>query len=129
MVQPERDLNLLAMGGAGTACGTESRRNRRDDVELAFFLADKGGFSKLATTRDYVDVPDTAVVGNAEKIKKQPDTVKRFMRTSLRAIRHIRDNRADTTQLLAPEFSMDQEIAGLAYKQLLDLLRPDGRNR
>jgi hypothetical protein len=24
---------------------------------------------------------------------------------------------------------MDQEIAGLAYKQLLELLSPDGRNR
>jgi hypothetical protein len=24
---------------------------------------------------------------------------------------------------------MDQEIAGLAYKQLLDLLSPDGKNR
>jgi ABC-type nitrate/sulfonate/bicarbonate transport system substrate-binding protein len=51
------------------------------------------------------------------------------MRASLRAMQYIRDNRADTTQLLAREFSMDQEIAGLAYKQLLELLSPDGRNR
>jgi ABC-type nitrate/sulfonate/bicarbonate transport system substrate-binding protein len=69
------------------------------------------------------------VVVNAEKIKKQPNTIKRFMRASLRAMQHIRENRDDTTQLIAREFSMDQEIAGLAYKQLLDLLSPDGRNR
>jgi len=27
------------------------------------------------------------------------------------------------------EFGMDQEIAGLAYKVLLELLSPDGKNR
>jgi hypothetical protein len=42
---------------------------------------------------------------------------------------YIRDNRTDTTQLLAREFRMDQETAALAYKQLLELLSPDGRNR
>src|SRR5262249_61603283 len=51
------------------------------------------------------------------------------MRASLRAMKYIRDNRPDTTQLLAREFGMDQQIAGLAYLQLLELLSPDGRNR
>ena len=50
-------------------------------------------------------------------------------RFSLRAMKYIRDNRAETTKLIAREFSMDQEIAGLAYGQLLELLSPDGRNR
>lgn len=130
-LQPERDVNLLAMGGtperyAALKAGAIAATMLSSPFN---FLADKEGFSKLATTRDYVDVPGTAVVVSAEKIKKQPATIKRFMRASLRAMKHIRDNRADTTQLIAREFSMDQEIAGLAYKQLLDLLSPDGRNR
>ena len=130
-LQPERDVNLLAMGGtperfAALRAGAIAATMLSSPFN---FLADKEGFSKLAATRDYVDVPGTAVVVNAEKIKKQPGTLKRFMRASLRAMRHIRDNRADTTQLIAREFSMDPEIAGLAYKQLLELLSPDGRNR
>jgi len=130
-LQPERDVNLLAMGGtperyAALKAGAIAATMLSSPFN---FLADKEGFSKLATTRDYVDVPGTAVVVSAEKVKKQPATIKRFMRASLRAMKHIRDNRAETTQLIAREFSMDQEIAGLAYKQLLDLLSPDGRNR
>lgn len=130
-LQPERDVNLLAMGGtperyAALKAGAIAATMLSSPFN---FLADKEGFSKLATTRDYVDVPGTAVVVSAEKIKKQPAAVKRFMRASLRAMKHIRDNRADTTQLIAREFSMDQEVAGLAYNQLLDLLSPDGRNR
>jgi hypothetical protein len=42
---------------------------------------------------------------------------------------YIRENRADTTQMIVREFGMDQEIAGLAYKQLLELLSTDGKNR
>lgn len=130
-LQPERDVNLLAMGGtperfAALRAGAIAATMLSSPFN---FLADKEGFSKLAATRDYVDVPGTAVVVNAEKIKKQPVTLKRFMRASLRAMKHIRDNQADTTQLIAREFGMDQEIAGLAYKQLLELLSPDGRNR
>jgi NitT/TauT family transport system substrate-binding protein len=130
-LQPERDVNLLSMGGtperyAALRAGAIAATMLSSPFN---FLADKEGFSKLATTRDYVDVPGTAVVTSAEKIRKQPDTIKRFMRASLRAMKHIRDSRAETTQLIAREFSMDQEIAGLAYKQLLELLSPDGRNR
>ena len=130
-LQPERDVNLLAMGGtperfAALKAGAIAATMLSSPFN---FVADKEGFSKLATTRDYLDVPGTAVVVHADKIKKQPGTVKRFLRASLRAMKHIRDNRADTTQLIAREFGMDQDIAGLAYKQLLELLSPDGRNR
>ena len=130
-VQPERDVNILAMGGTPERfAALRARAIAATMLSAPFnFLADKEGFSKLATTRDYIDVPGTAVVVNADKIKKQPNTIKRFMRASLRAMQHIREDRADTTQLIAREFSMDQEVAGLAYKQLLDLLSPDGRNR
>ena len=66
---------------------------------------------------------------DADKIKKQPNMVKRFMRAGLRAMNYIRDNRADTMQMIMREFGMDQDIAALAYKVLLELLSPDGRNR
>jgi NitT/TauT family transport system substrate-binding protein len=130
-LQPERDVNLLAMGGtperfAALRAGAIAATMLSSPFN---FLADKEGFSKLATTREYVDVPGTAVVVSADKIKTRPNTLKRFMRASLSAMKHIRDNRAETTQLIAREFSMDQEIAGLAYGQLLELLSPDGRNR
>jgi NitT/TauT family transport system substrate-binding protein len=130
-LQPERDVNLLAMGGTPERfAALKSGVIAATMLSSPFnFLADKEGFSKLATTREYVDVPGTAVVVHADKIKKQPNTLKRFMRASLSAMQHIRENRSETTQLIAREFGMDQEIAGLAYRQLLELLSPDGRNR
>ena len=51
------------------------------------------------------------------------------MRASLRSIAFIWENRSETTQLIAREFGMDREIAGMAYKQLLDLLSQNGKIR
>src|SRR5207248_10260209 len=80
-------------------------------------------------TRDYVNVSGTGLVAHADQIKKRPGMMKRFIRASLRAMNFIRENRADTTQMIVREFGMDQEIAALAYKQLLELLSTDGKNR
>lgn len=130
-LSPERDFILLNMGGtperyAALKAGTLAASMLSAPHSLR---AEKEGFTKIAATRDYVDVPGTAMVVHADKIKKQPQMVKRFLRASLRAMSYIRENRADTTQMIVREFGMDQEIAALAYKQLLDLLSVDGKNR
>jgi ABC-type nitrate/sulfonate/bicarbonate transport system substrate-binding protein len=65
----------------------------------------------------------------ADRIKKQPEQIKRFIRASLRAMAYIRENRSDATQMIAREFGMDQEVAALSYNQLLELLSPDGKHR
>ena len=130
-LSPERDFIVLNMGGtperfAALKSGTLAASMLSAPHSLR---AEKDGFTRIAVTRDYIDVPGTAFVAHADKIKKQPQMVKRFLRASLRAMNYIRDNRADTTQMIVREFGMDQEIAGLAYKQLLELLSADGKNR
>jgi len=130
-LSPERDFIILNMGGtperyAALKSGTLAASMLSAPHSLR---AEKDGFTRIAVTRDYIDVPGTAFVVHADKIKKQPQMVKRFLRASLRAMNFIRENRADTTQMIVREFGMDQEIAGLAYKQLLELLSTDGKNR
>jgi NitT/TauT family transport system substrate-binding protein len=130
-LQPDKDVVVLNMGGtperyAALKSGTIAASMLSAPHSLR---AEKDGFTRIAVTRDYVDVPGTALVVHADRIKKQPALIKRFMRASLRAMNFIRENRADTTQMIVREFGMDQEVAALAYKQLLELLSPDGRNR
>jgi NitT/TauT family transport system substrate-binding protein len=130
-LSPERDFIILNMGGtperyAALKSGTIAASMLSAPHSLR---AEKEGFTRIAATRDYVDVPGTGLVVHADKIKKQPTMMKRFLRATLRAMNYIRENRADTTQMIVREFAMDQEIAGLAYKQLLELLSTDGKNR
>jgi ABC-type nitrate/sulfonate/bicarbonate transport system substrate-binding protein len=130
-LQPDKDVVILNMGGtperyAALKSGTIAASMLSAPHSLR---AEKDGFTRIAVTRDYVDVPGTALVVHADRIKKQPGLIKRFMRASLRAMNFIRENRGDTTQMIVREFGMDQEVAALAYKQLLELLSPDGKNR
>jgi NitT/TauT family transport system substrate-binding protein len=130
-VQPEKDVVILNMGG------TPERYAALKSGSIAASMlsaphslrAEKEGFTKLAATRDYVNVSGTALVVHADQIKKRPAMMKRFMRASLRAMNFIRENRAETTQMIVREFGMNQDVAALAYKVLLELLSPDGKNR
>jgi NitT/TauT family transport system substrate-binding protein len=130
-LQPDKDVVVLNMGGtpernAALKAGTLAASMLSAPHSLR---AEKEGFTKLAATRDYVNVSGTGLVVHVDLPKKRPAMVKRFMRATLRAMNYIRDNRADTTQMIVREFGMDQDIAALAYRNLLDLLSPDGKNR
>ncbi len=130
-LSPERDFIILNMGGtperyAALKSGTLAASMLSAPHSLR---AEKDGFARIAATRDYVDVPGSGLVTHADIIKKQPNMMKRFLRATLRAMNYIRENRADTTQMIVREFGMDPEIAGLAYKQMLELFSADGKNR
>src|ERR1041384_6364608 len=130
-LQPDKDVIVLNMGGtperyAALRSGTIAASMLSAPHSLR---AEKEGFTRIAVTRDYVDVPGTALVVHADRIRKRPAMIKRFIRAMLRSLNFLRDNRADTTRMIVREFGMDQEVAALAYKTLLDLISPDGRNR
>jgi NitT/TauT family transport system substrate-binding protein len=130
-IQPEKDVVILNMGG------TPERYAALKSGSIAASMlsaphslrAEKEGFTKLAATRDYVNVSGTGLVVHADQIKKRPAMMKRFMRASLRAMNFIRENPIETSQMIVREFGMDQDVAALAYKVLLELLSPDGKNR
>src|SRR5437899_3300949 len=130
-LSPERDFIILNMGGtperyAALKSGTLAASMLSAPHSLR---AEKEGFTKIAATRDYVDVPGTALVAHADKIKKQPEMIKRFLRATLRAMSYIRENRADTMQMIAREFAMAPDIAALAYDKLVELLSVNGKVR
>ena len=130
-LSPERDFILLNMGGtperyAALKSGTLAASMLSAPHSLR---AEKEGFTKIAATRDYVDVPGTALVAHADKIKKQPEMIKRFLRATLRAMNYIRENRADAMQMITREFGMAPDIAALAYDKLGELLSVNGKVR
>ena len=130
-LNPDRDVVLLGMGGTPERYQALKAGNIAASMLSSphSFRAEKDGFYKLAATRDYVDVSGTAVVTHADRLKKQPDMVKKFIRASLRSMAYMRENKAETVQMIMREFAMDQEIAAMAYSQLMDLLSPEGHLR
>lgn len=130
-LNPERDVVLLSMGGTPERYAALKAGNIAASMLSSphSFRAEKDGFYKLAATRDYVDVSGTSVVTHADRIRKQPELIKKFLRASLRSMAYMRENRPETIQMIMREFAMDQEVGTMAYNQLLELLSPEGRMR
>ena len=96
---------------AGALCRLEVWHDCSVNAERSSQPARGEGFTKLAATRDYVNVSGTGLVVHTDQIKKRPAMTKRFMRATLRAMNYIRENRTETTQMIVREFGMDQEVA------------------
>jgi NitT/TauT family transport system substrate-binding protein len=130
-LQPERDVVIINMGGGPERYAALKAGSIAASMLTAphSFRAEKEGFFKIPAAADYAEFPGTAIAVRADRITKQPEQLKRFMRASFRAMAYIRDNRSETTQFIAREFGMDQDIAALGYNHLLDLISWDGKVR
>jgi NitT/TauT family transport system substrate-binding protein len=119
-LSPERDFIILNMGGtperyAALKSGTlaASMLSAPDSLR-----EEKDGFTRIAATRDYVDVPGTGLVVHADKIKKQPGMMKRFLRATLRAMAYIRESPLDTTQMLERDCGMHHPVPAHPYNPI-----------
>ena len=69
-------LVAALISGAVTSSGTIAASMLSAPHSLR---AEKDGFTRIALTRDYLDVPGTALVVHADRIKKRPAMIKRFI--------------------------------------------------
>ena len=75
-------------------------------------------------------VPDASssngIVTSAQKIKSNPDQVRRIVRASLKSLYDFRRNKASAIEFLSSHFEIHKNIATKAYSNGLDILTPDG---
>ena len=75
-------------------------------------------------------VPDASssngIVTSAQKIKSNPEQVRRLVRASLKSLYDFRRNKASAIEFLAAHFEIPKNIATKAYSNGLDILTPDG---
>ena len=75
-------------------------------------------------------VPDASssngIVTSAQKIKSNPDQVRRIVRASLKSLYDFRRNKASAIEFLSAHFEIPKNIATKSYANGLDILTPDG---
>ena len=127
-LDPDRDVVLINLGGtperyaalkSGTVAATVLGAPHN-------FRAERDGFRKIAVAADYVHVPTSGLTVRADRIAKQPQQIKKMIRATLRAMKFMRENRADTIAIITRELGMDPESAGKGYEQIVNLMSEDG---
>lgn len=127
-LNPDRDVVFVNLGGS-----PERYQALKAGTVAAILLgapdslrAEKEGFRNVAAARDYVAGSVSSLVVRADRVAKKPEQIKKAIRASLRAMRHIREQRQDAIEIIASEFGVNQELATLTYDQFLQLMSPDG---
>lgn len=127
-LDPERDVTLINLGGTperyaalktGTVAATVLGAPHN-------FRAERDGFRKIAAAADYAQVPTAALSVRADRVSKQPQQIKKTMRSILRAMKHMRENRSETVAMIVRELGMDSESAAKGYDQIVSLMSEEG---
>jgi len=118
-LEPDREVKILAMGGqpeilAGMQAGVIQGGILSSPGD---FKAKKAGFSMLANfAKEGIDYPTTSLVSTRSTIKKDRDTVKRFLMSYSEAVdRLFRDNQLGMKTIGKWTRTQDRETLESAY--------------
>ena len=128
-LDPDRDVVLINLGGtperyaalkSGTVAATVLSAPHN-------FRAERDGFRKIAAAADYLQVPTAGLTVRSDRITKQPQQIKKMIRGNLRAMKFMRESRADTIAIIIRELGMDADSAAKGYEQIVSIMSEDGR--
>jgi NitT/TauT family transport system substrate-binding protein len=88
-------------------------------------LAKRQGYRDLVHTGDIISVsPTTGLVTTKEKLEKEPQKIRRTIRTVMRAVEFAKARKSDLIQFIARQYKMEREVAEAVYDALMDTLNP-----
>jgi ABC-type nitrate/sulfonate/bicarbonate transport system substrate-binding protein len=90
--------------------------------------AEAKGFHVIARASDYVPLGLGGISTSVNTLKNQTDTIKRFLRGTIRSLQYIRSdrNKSEATQLFAEILNLSRGDAELIYTQSKDYYSPNG---
>ena len=86
------------------------------------------GFHVIARASDYVPLGLGGISTSVNTLKNRTDTIKRFLRGTIRSLQYIRSdrNKSEATELFAQILNLSRSDAELIYAQSKDYYSPNG---
>jgi NitT/TauT family transport system substrate-binding protein len=127
---PDADVKIIALGG-GSGLRLAALEGKRIDGTLLAMpqnkMAVKMGFRELVYMKDLIGIPYVGLSTNTRKMQKDPDTIVRAIRATLKAIRFIKENKEEILKVMAKELGIkDREVAALVYDDATKLYSDTG---
>jgi NitT/TauT family transport system substrate-binding protein len=89
-------------------------------------MMEKKGFRRLVFVGDVLDYPQGGLATTDKKLQENPAQVKRVVRTMVRSLLRIRQNRDELVSYIASRWKMDTAFAGSSYDTMLKAYSPNG---
>jgi NitT/TauT family transport system substrate-binding protein len=128
-LQLERDVIFLPVGSTSTRY-TALRSGTIDAAPLSppsSFMAQDAGFSVLLRTADHLEDIQASIVTTDERLVRQDDLVRRFMRATVKGQRFYLSSRQEAISLIM-EFTRqkDRQLMTRAYDEHMKTIAKDG---
>ena len=127
-LDPQKDVNIISVGDAGLRMD-QLRLGAIDATVLTAphcFVAERLGFRNLGSSRDTLPLPAVGIVTMERRIKEKPEQVKKVLRTVLKSLRYLRENREEAVRVAMEWLSIDRDLAERSYDMMLPNYSYDG---
>jgi NitT/TauT family transport system substrate-binding protein len=127
-VEPEKDVAIVEFGSTMLcleALKTGDIHATVVDVAAAA-KAEEGGFKQLLHVGNIIDLPTFGVAVTTSKLTTHRDSIKRFLRATLRGARFITRNRVDTIRIIQSHLKTTSSLAAKSYHSAIRSFTEDG---
>ena len=127
-VEPERDALIIQIGSEGTRMAALRAGSVAAIIVPvpAVVLLKRDGFNEISFVGDVVEFASNGYSTTDQRIKENPQEVKKVLRAMYRGLRFAKENPEGTIEVIQKEWKVDPEVAKESYAAIVKALNDDG---
>jgi ABC-type nitrate/sulfonate/bicarbonate transport system substrate-binding protein len=127
-LEPEKDVTFIVTGESPTRLAAlHAGSIDATPIDVAFAVkAEDEGFRRLVYLGDLIELPLSGIAVMESKLRSQRDQVRRVVRAGVRGSRFMKQNRAETVQMLADYLRITPVQSARAYDASINSFTSDG---
>ena len=127
-VEPERDALIIQIGSEGTRMAALRAGSVAAIIVPvpAVVLLKRDGFNEISFVGDVVEFASNGYTTTDQRIKENPQEVKKVLRALYRGLRFAKENPEGTIGIIQKEWKVEPEVAKESYAAIVKALNDDG---
>src|SRR5437016_10393318 len=127
-VEPERDALIIQIGSEGTRMAALRAGSVAAIIVPvpAVVLLKRDGFNEISFVGDVVEFASNGYTTTDQRIKENPQEVKKVLRAMYRGLRFAKENPEGTIGVIQKEWKVEPEVAKESYTAIVKALNDDG---
>lgn len=127
-VEPERDALIIQIGSEGTRMAALRAGSVAAIIVPvpAVVLLKRDGFNEISFVGDVVEFASNGYTTTDQRIKENPQEVKKVLRAMYRGLRFAKENPEGTIGVIQKEWKVEPEVAKESYAAIVKALNDDG---
>ena len=127
-MEPEKDVKIIVTGESPTRLAAlHAGSIDATPIDVAFAMkAEDEGFKRLLYLGDIIELPLSGIAVMEKKIQTQREQVKKVIRATIRGTRFMKQNRAETIQMVSDYLRITPAQSAKAYDTSINSFTDDG---